>query len=62
MTFDDGPCRPRRPDSFGGKPLTLVLAETLGGITPAAPRRGGDTSGNYPDTRQHGSASWGGVA
>ena len=29
MTFDDGPCRlPANPDQFGGRPLTLVLAET----------------------------------
>ena len=65
MTFDDGPCRlPANPDEFGGKPLTLVLAETL-------ERYGalgtfdvvGDTSGNYPDQAgKHGSASWGGIA
>jgi len=65
MTFDDGPCRlPANPDEFGGKPLTLVLAETLerygahGSFDVV-----GDTSGNYPDVAgQHGSASWGGVA
>lgn len=65
MTFDDGPCRlPANPDRFGGKPLTLVLTETL-------ERYGakgtfdviGDTSGNYPDEAgQTGSASWGGVS
>ena len=65
MTFDDGPCRlPPNPDRSRGKPLTLVLAETL-------ERYGakgtfdvvGDTSGNYPDKAgKHGSASWGGVA
>ncbi|MCI8539329.1 MAG: polysaccharide deacetylase family protein [Oscillospiraceae bacterium] len=65
MTFDDGPCRlPANPDYFNGKPLTLVLAETL----EQYGARGsfdvvGDTSGNYPDTAgKHGSASWGGVA
>ena len=65
MTFDDGPCRlPADPDEFGGKPLTLVLAETLekygalGSFDVV-----GDTSGNYPDVAgKHGSASWGGVA
>jgi len=65
MTFDDGPCRlPANPDNFGGKPLTLVLAESL-------ERYGakgtfdvvGDTSSNYPDKPgKHGSASWGGVS
>lgn len=65
MTFDDGPCRlPANPDGFAGKPLTLVLAETL-------ERYGalgtfdvvGDTSQNYPDRPgKHGSASWGGIA
>lgn len=65
MTFDDGPCNlPANPDDFGGKPLTLVLAETL-------ERHGakgtfdvvGDTSANYPDVPgKHGSASWGGVS
>ena len=65
MTFDDGPCRlPANPDRFGGKPLTLVLAETL-------ERYGakgtfdvvGDTASNYPDRAgKEGSASWGGVA
>lgn len=65
MTFDDGPCRmPANPDSFGGKPLTEVLAQTL-------ERHGakgtfdvvGDTSSNYPDRAgKHGSASWGGIA
>ena len=65
MTFDDGPCRlPANPDAFGGKPLTLVLAETLERFGA----RGsfdvvGDTSANYPDQAgKHGSASWGGVA
>lgn len=65
MTFDDGPCRlPASPDEFGGKPLTLVLAETL----ERHGARGsfdvvGDTSANYPDVAgQHGSASWGGVS
>ena len=65
MTFDDGPCRlPANPDEFGGKPLTLVLAETL----ERHGARGsfdvvGDTSANYPDVAgKHGSASWGGVA
>jgi len=65
MTFDDGPCRlPANPDNFGGKPLTLVLAETL----ERYGARGtfdvvGDTSTNYPDKPgKHGSASWGGVS
>ena len=65
MTFDDGPCRlPASPDEFGGKPLTLVLAETLEkygalGTFDVV----GDTSKNYPDKAgKHGSASWGGVA
>lgn len=65
MTFDDGPCRlPANPDEFGGKPLTLVLAETLErfrafGTFDVV----GDTSKNYPDKAgKHGSASWGGVA
>lgn len=65
MTFDDGPCRlPASPDEFGGKPLTLVLAETLEkygaqGTFDVV----GDTSGNYPDQAgKHGSASWGGIA
>jgi peptidoglycan/xylan/chitin deacetylase (PgdA/CDA1 family) len=65
MTFDDGPCRlPANPDHFGGKPLTLVLAETL----EQYGARGsfdvvGDTSANYPDQAgQHGSATWGGIA
>lgn len=65
MTFDDGPCRlPANPDSFGGKPLTLVLAETM----ERYGARGsfdvvGDTSGNYPDQRgKEGEASWGGIA
>lgn len=65
MTFDDGPCRlPANPDQFGGRPLTLVLAETL----ERYGARGsfdvvGDTSANYPDhPGKHGSASWGGVA
>lgn len=65
MTFDDGPCRlPASPDSFGGKPLTLALAETL----ERYGARGsfdvvGDTSGNYPDQAgKEGEASWGGIA
>lgn len=65
MTFDDGPCRlPANPDSFGGKPLTLVLAEILEEFGA----RGsfdvvGDTSGNYPDVPgKEGSAAWGGTA
>ena len=65
MTFDDGPCRlPPSPDSSGGKPLTLVLAETLESYSA----RGsfdvvGDTSGNYPDVAgKEGSAAWGGTA
>ena len=65
MTFDDGPCRlPANPDNFGGKPLTLVLAETL----EKYGARGtfdvvGDTGSNYPDKPgKHGSASWGGVS
>ena len=65
MTFDDGPCAlPANPDGFGGKPLTLVLAETL----ERHGARGtfdvvGDTSANYPDVPgKHGSASWGGVS
>ena len=51
MVFDDGPCRlPASPDRFRGKPLTLVLAETL----ERYGARGtfnviGDTSGCYPD-------------
>lgn len=65
MTFDDGPCRlPANPDNHDGKPLTLVLAETL----EQYGARGsfdvvGDTSNNYPDHKgKHGSATWGGVA
>jgi peptidoglycan/xylan/chitin deacetylase (PgdA/CDA1 family) len=65
MTFDDGPCRlPANPDHFNGKPLTLVLAETLEkhnakGTFDVV----GDTSGNYPDVAgKEGTASWGGVA
>ena len=65
LTFDDGPCRlPASPDGFDGKPLTLVLAETLEkygakGTFDVV----GDTSGNYPDRAgKHGSATWGGVA
>lgn len=60
MTFDDGPCRlPSNPDNHGGKPLSLVLAETL----EQYGARGtfdvvGDTGANYPDKPgQHGSAS-----
>ena len=65
MTFDDGPMNlPASPDHFDGKPLTLVLLETL-------ERHGakgtfdivGDTSSNYPDRAgKHGSATWGGIA
>ena len=65
MTFDDGPCRmAAKPDNFGGKPLTLVLAETL----ERHGARGsfdvvGDTSCNYPDKAgAEGSAAWGGIA
>ncbi|MBQ8894981.1 MAG: polysaccharide deacetylase family protein [Clostridia bacterium] len=65
MTFDDGPCRlPANPDRFGGKPLTLVLAETL----EKYHAKGtfdviGDTAGNYPDTAgKESSAAWGGIA
>lgn len=65
MTFDDGPMNmPPHPDNFGGKPLTLVLLETL----EAHGGRGtfdiiGDTSSNYPDVPgKHGSASWGGIS
>lgn len=65
MTFDDGPCNlPANPDDFGGKPLTLVLAETLErhnakGTFDVV----GDTSSNYPDQPgKHGSASWGGIS
>lgn len=65
MVFDDGPCRlPASPDHFRGKPLTLVLAETL----ERYGARGtfnviGDTSANYPDRPgRAGSASWNGVA
>ncbi len=65
MTFDDGPCRlPCSPDDFGGKPFTLVLAETLEQFGAAGTFDViGDTSKNYPDKAgKHGSASWGGVA
>lgn len=65
MTFDDGPCRlPANPDHFDGKPLTLVLMETLEryhakGTFDVV----GDTSTNYPDKPgKHGSASWGGIS
>ncbi len=65
MTFDDGPMNlPCSPDNHGGKPLTLVLLETL----EAYGAKGtfdivGDTSANYPDEAgKHGSASWGGVS
>lgn len=65
MTFDDGPMSlPPTPDNFGGKPLTLVLLETL----EKYGAKGtfdiiGDTSANYPDTAgKHGSASWGGIS
>ena len=41
MTFDDGPCRlPANPDQFGGRPLTLVLAEGAEQET-VEPRSGG---------------------
>lgn len=65
MTFDDGPCRlPANPDGFGGKPLTLVLAEILEKYGAAGTFDVvGDTSGNYPDQPgKEGEASWGGVA
>ena len=65
MTFDDGPCRlPANPDGFGGRPLTLVLAETLEKYGAAGSFDVvGDTSGNYPDQPgKEGEASWGGVA
>lgn len=65
MTFDDGPCRlPANPDGFDGKPLTLVLAETLEKYGAAGTFDVvGDTSGNYPDQPgKEGEASWGGVA
>ena len=65
MTFDDGPCRlPANPDHFRGKPLTLVLAETLERYGAKGPFDVvGDTSRNYPDKAgKHGYASWGGVA
>lgn len=65
MTFDDGPCRlPANPDRFGGKPLTLVLAETLEHYNAKGTFDVvGDTSANYPDKAgKHGSASWGGIA
>ncbi|MBQ1270172.1 MAG: polysaccharide deacetylase family protein [Clostridia bacterium] len=65
MTFDDGPMAlPSSPDNHQGKPLTLVLLETL----ERHNAKGtfdivGDTSGNYPDTAgKHGSATWGGIA
>ncbi len=65
MTFDDGPCRlPANPDHFEGKPLTLVLAETL----EQYGAKGtfdviGDTSANYPDkVGKEGTAAWGGTA
>ena len=65
MTFDDGPCRlPANPDNFGGKPLTLVLAETLEKYGAKGTFNVvGDTSGNYPDVLgQHGSTSWCGAS
>lgn len=65
MTFDDGPCRlPANPDEFGGKPLTLVLAEILEKYGAAGTFDVvGDTSGNYPDQPgKEGEASWGGIA
>lgn len=65
MTFDDGPMNlPASPDNHGGKPLTLVLIETL----EKYDAKGtfdiiGDTSNNYPDKAgKHGSASWGGIS
>lgn len=65
MTFDDGPCRlPASPDHFRGKPLTLVLAETL----ERYGARGtfsvvGTTSGGYPDKPGRiGSPAWNGIA
>ena len=59
MTFDDGPCRlPANPDGFGGKPLTLVMAETLEKYGAAGSFDVvGDTSGNYPDQPEIGRAS-----
>ena len=61
IAFMDGPCMlPAMPDRFRGKPLTLVLAETL-------ERYGakgtfavvGDTSDNYPDRPgRAGSPAW----
>lgn len=64
ITFEDGPCQlPALPDRFRGKPLTLVLAETL-------ERYGakgtfivvGDTSENYPDhPGRAGSFAWNGA-
>ena len=64
MTFNDGPCRlPASPDHFRGKPLTLVLAETL----ERYGARGtfnviGDTSGSYPDKPgRTSSRSWNGL-
>ena len=65
ITFDDGPCGlPASPDRFRGKPLTLVLAETLERFGA----RGtfnviGDTSGNYPDRPgKPGTPFWNGMA
>ncbi|MEA4920757.1 MAG: polysaccharide deacetylase family protein [Clostridiaceae bacterium] len=65
MTFDDGPMNlSPSPDNYNGKPLTLVLLETLEhygakGTFDVI----GDTSSNYPDIAgKHGSASWGGIA
>ena len=65
IAFMDGPCMlPAMPDRFRGKPLTLVLAETL-------ERYGakgtfavvGDTSDNYPDRPgRAGSPAWNGAA
>ncbi len=65
MTFDDGPCRqPANPDRFGGKPLTLVLTETLEEFGAKGTFDViGDTSGNYPDVPgKEGTAAWGGTA
>jgi peptidoglycan/xylan/chitin deacetylase (PgdA/CDA1 family) len=65
MAFDDGPCRlPANPDHFRGKPLTVVLAETLErfgakGTFDVV----GDTSQNYPDRPGRlGTPQWNGAA
>ena len=64
MTFDDGPMLlPASPDSFGGKPLTEVLLDTLDSFGA----KGtfdiiGTTADNYPDKAgKIGSPSWGGI-